>query len=229
MSVLKQITLYSILLLFIPLAALFFILSQNSKTGPAQWIFQLAEKPSLQSTIVSNAELAFDTNGWISPTSEDLLLAPGQIKDVGAWKGNVYYSIDSTTLGIDESIIIAHPISESEPRYLEQSVFLPDKKDLYLVIGIRNAGKKTSSAECTDNVFVVVLKDENGTRDMLAEIIAEDTGEWLHYALDISRFQNKKMALRLESWAGGPCDTWNGEWGLIDYIDVIDYTPALPQ
>lgn len=229
MYALKKITPRSILLLFVFLAALFFILSQNSKTDPAQLVFQLTEKPSIQSVIVSNAELVFNESGWISPTSEDLLLAPGRIKDTGSWKGNAYYSIDSTTLGIDESIIIAHPISETEPRYLEQDIFLPDKKDLYVVIGIRNVGKKTSSAECTDNIFIVVVKDENGTRDILAEIIVEDTGEWLHYALDVSRFQGKKVTLRLESWAGGPCDTWNGEWGLVDYIDVIDYTPELPQ
>lgn len=229
MYALKKITPRSILLLFVFLAALFFILSQNSKTDPAQLVFQLTEKPSLQSVIVSNAELVFNESGWISPTSEDLLLAPGRIKDTGSWKGNAYYSIDSTTLGIDESIIIAHPISETEPRYLEQDIFLPDKKDLYVVIGIRNVGKKTSSAECTDNIFIVVVKDENGTRDILAEIIVEDTGEWLHYALDVSRFQGNKVTLRLESWAGGPCDTWNGEWGLVDYIDVIDYTPELPQ
>jgi len=222
-----QLTILLIIMILI-LATVIFFLSQLLKVPEItseQQIFELVQKPPLQSKIVSNADLIFNQSGWFGSRPADILRVNLTLPDTGAWKGNGLYINYSSRLVL-EDIIILHPISEYEPRYLEQTIYLPNEKKLFLILGLRNAGMIATNATCTDSIFKVFLTDINRqVTNKLTEFVVEDKGELTHYAVDISQYKNRPVTIRLESWAGGYCGIWNGEFGIVDYIDVINYRP----
>jgi hypothetical protein len=181
----------------------------------------LDTKPNLPNYI-SNSDFIFPESGWLSdeaipPEYKNLTI----LKQTYGWKGNGYLTIDEM-MG-RKGIIYIHPISEGLPRYIETPEFLlPDSG--FVVIGFANK-EDFGGRGHGDNVFKVYLIDTNKKLSIkIDEFVISNKDGWKDIAYPIktllSEFSNKKVKVRVESWAGGEY-AWYGEWGIVDYIDVI--------
>jgi hypothetical protein len=97
----------------------------------------------------------------------------------------------------------------------------------FIVIGFSNLAGKLSYAEpClrgrADNGFLVyIVKDDE--KFLLDEFVLSASEGWKDVAYsikDLSNFHGSEIKIRIESWAGGDLP-WCGEWGAIDYVDVV--------
>ena len=179
----------------------------------------LANKPKLKNYI-PNADLTFQYDGWLS--QEDI---PLEFKDepiiqqTFGFKSNGFATNDE--FKGRKGIVVLHPVDTNKPRYLETPEFLlPDSG--FLVIGFANRGFGSSD----DNVFKVYLIDTNKKLSIkIDEFVISGKDGWKDIAYPIktllSEFSNKKVKVRVEGWAGGQ-NIWMGEWGIIDYIDIVD-------
>ena len=182
----------------------------------------LPEKPSLYGEIIKNPDFIYEGSGWFS--YEDLpegrsVLQRSEID----WQSNGYYH---ESAGNRNGVMVIHPVSKEKERYVQQTVFLPTGKEYQLVFGIANLEKyldKTYNPElCYDNVFKILLIDkETGEGKIIFRERLTTNDGWKDFSIDISEFAGKEITIRLEGLAGGPCGDWFGEYGSVDYMDVI--------
>jgi hypothetical protein len=139
------------------------------------------------------------------------------------WKSNGKYFIGPYQGRM--GVVLLHPVNKTKGRYIEQTVFLPYLPFLgkyYLVLGVQNAANYISPTDCSDNIFRVIIRDESrNVEKIIFERVVNAEEGWKDFCIDISDFANKNITIRLESLAGGPCGDWKGEWGEVDYIDIL--------
>lgn len=203
-----------------------FLLTRSSKQQSFSFdVISLSTKPRLEGRVVFNPDFNFSEYGkWLpqSTIPEDCRYK-GRLNET-FWKGDGF-----VVRYLDErySVVIIHPVDKQTGRYIEQTVFLPKNgKNYYLVFGISNRADTLGPAECSDNIFklVVIDKHTNKTYTLFQESINSKDG-WKDFAINISKFAGKEITIILESLAGGPCGEWRGEWGAVDYVDVLTYLP----
>jgi hypothetical protein len=152
----------------------------------------------------------------------DLIYPLISLKD---WQLNGFVEVYENTTK-RSGIVILHPLSINEPRYIETPYFVLPRNG-FIVIGFSNlAGKLSYAKPClqgqADNGFLVyIVKD--GEKFLLDEFVLSASEGWKDVAYsikDLSNFHGSEIKIRIESWAGGDL-SWCGEWGAIDYIDVV--------
>lgn len=188
-------------------------------------VVSLSKKPILEGKFVSNPDFNFSKYArWLPQSTIPEGYTYRERLNETSWKGDGF-----VVRYLDErySVVIIHPVDVQTGRYVEQTVFLPKNgKNYYLVFGISNRADTLGPTECSDNIFklVVIDKHTNKTYTLFQESINSKEG-WKDFAIDISKFAGKEITIRLESLAGGPCGDWHGEWGTVDYIDILTYLP----
>jgi hypothetical protein len=139
------------------------------------------------------------------------------------WKSNGFAGPGWPSLG-REGIVLLHPPSTTKSAYLQQRIYLPNtSSNYYLVLGIANIAKmEFGMVGCEDNIFRVYLQptEEEKSYKILEREVNADEG-WMDLGIDISPFKGKELIVRVESVAGGRCREWYGEYGAVDYIDIL--------
>jgi len=157
-------------------------------------------------------------------------------EDVWYDGGNV--NVQNNAIWYNQSIegrsylVLIHPKSETEVRYIEQTVSLPAGKKYHLNIGLANVQGKAkvidpiipidieNVVECADNGFRVKITS-SGQEKTIADLIVNAKDGWKALSYDISSYAGQTITVRVEGYAGGPCGTWSVEWGAVDYIDIV--------
>jgi hypothetical protein len=181
----------------------------------------LDNKPVSLPNYIINSDFIFPENGWLSneaipPEYQNETI----LQQTFGWKSNGYVKKDEMGR---KGVIFLHPVSETLPRYLETPEFLlPDSG--FVVIGFANQENFGGKGH-GDNVFKVYVVDPNkGLSIKIDEFVISNQDGWKDIAYPIktllSEFSNKKIKIRVEGWSGGEYP-WYGEWGVVDYIDVI--------
>ncbi|MEM5809635.1 MAG: hypothetical protein QW156_01945 [Candidatus Aenigmatarchaeota archaeon] len=185
----------------------------------------LDSKPNLPSYL-PNSDFIFSKSAWLSNENIPPGLPEVVVEQTFGWKSNGYVEMDEKPDG-RAGIVILHPVSENMPRYIETKEFVLPSSG-YILIGFANLAGKLSYAGDgnADNLFKVYVIDSNtGFRIKIDEFVISPEDGWKDIAYPISEIakdlSGKKVKIRVEGWAGGPKNLWWGEWGAIDYIDVI--------
>jgi len=163
-------------------------------------------------------------------TDPDLLNKNASLGDV-YWKNNqAIYISDEYDIGGRKGVIAIHPISVNEGSYIEQSATLPQQTPLKLYIGAADIAGKVNiptskynftASKCDDVGFIVKLTDVNANKEkILDNFVINAKDGWKDFAYDISGYAGKTVTVRVESYAGGPCGKWVGEWAAVDYVDI---------
>ncbi|MEM3504493.1 MAG: hypothetical protein QW134_09780 [Nitrososphaeria archaeon] len=138
------------------------------------------------------------------------------------WEGKFFYLKEAAGR---KGVIVIHPISENEPSFIEQKVSLPIGKfilratiadiayDIDKILG--------SHTDCsyTDVIFKIKIVYGN-QEEIIWEAVKNSNEGWVEVVLDISKFANKDITMRIESYAGG-LSPWCGEWAAVDKFYVI--------
>jgi len=187
----------------------------------------LPEKPSLPGHI-PNSDLFFASDGFISSENLPSNSPKEFVKDTMGWKGDAWWSEQTQEIDGRNGFLVSHPFSKDKCRYVETPKFtLP--ADGYVIIGLANGEGKLdytgSNPEMADNVFKIYLVDvkRNIKFPLDAVTISSEDG-WKDIAYEISKleiFKESEIQIRVENCAGGKLHPYWGEWGVIDYIDVI--------
>jgi len=141
----------------------------------------------------------------------------------GDWISNGYYEIDS----IDgrAGIFVIHPLDRDKGRFIKQAVMLPKDGKYVLKISVANiAGKIDYSppTPCNDvGIKVNILDQTTGNTVTIADIVVNSDEGWRDLSYDVSSYAGKEIMLTVESYAGGPCGDWAGEWAAVDYVDIV--------
>ena len=130
-------------------------------------------------------------------------------------------------LGNSQGVLMLHPIDRLVPRVIETKYFELPKKG-FILIRLGNAAWLTEPGTCTqsyyDNVFKIYLITEGGEEINLFDGVVKCKDGWKLIGIPTENLKlllgGEKVKIRIESWAGGD-DNWNGERGVIDYIDVV--------
>jgi len=127
---------------------------------------------------------------------------------------------------IDErrGIVIIHPVSINESRYIQQVVVLPPKENLKLEVSATDVAGKFLFAQgngCDDVGMRINLIVENQSINLGDTAINAKEG-WKNFSFNLSQWSGKKVTVRVESYAGGPCGSWQGEWLGIDFVRIVE-------
>lgn len=119
--------------------------------------------------------------------------------------------------------VVIHPKSLTTGRFVEKQVKVP-KGNFFINIGLSDiAGKLPGDlygySLCADVGFKILINDSNNLI-VLKEIIINSEDGWVDLDFNISNYSNKIIVVRVESYAGGPCGLWNGEWAAVSHINV---------
>lgn len=140
------------------------------------------------------------------------------ITELEGWNGNdVRYALGP--IDSRRGVVILHPVSVSEPRYIEKSVDLPKGGSYELnVIAANIAGKAgfAGSVGCDDNIVALEAKSKKGQKRQ--EFTSNSRDGWVVLSMDVSEFSGQNVNLRVEGKAGGPCGDWAAEWGAVDRV-----------
>lgn len=181
----------------------------------------LPGKPALSGSIVDNPDFNFTGYGWLySPPAWRILADRTTFNESTRWEGTGWVS--NSTYGGRTGIILMHPVTVSEGTYVNQTVVLPTGKTYYLVFGLANLAGYFGPTGCDDNIFKVSIIDANtGSTEVLFNGVLNAKDGWKDYMISISKYAGKEITIRVDSLAGGPCGMWAGEWGSLDYVDVL--------
>lgn len=125
---------------------------------------------------------------------------------------------------LNKGIALIPPFSEYIGASMAQNATLPSKP--FLIAKIANLADwidpcKTS---CSDVIMRIKIKDlSTGIEETVYENVINSKEGWKTLNLDISKYGNKAVTFKVESFAGGPCGNWCGEWAAIDYLAVGEY------
>lgn len=196
----------------------------------------LATKPKLTGEFIHNPDIIFSRPGWL-PESENQTFKlneafPPWPAISSEWRGDGFVGFVNNKIEGRAGVAIIHP-KKTGPRYIEQTVFLPEGKEYKILIGIANvAGYEhpgllgnNFSGNCADVGIRIIVRDETSGKSfkVFDKVIREIAfAGWKDYSIDIgSYFSGKNITIRAESYpADNGCGKWNGEWAAIDYLDV---------
>lgn len=186
---------------------------------------KLSQKPRLEGRFIKNPDFVYKGRGWLSSSgwSYPFILLKRNETD---WRGNGWH--ENMTIDGRDNVIVIHPIDTKNGRFIEQEVYLPKGKSYRLLIGIANIASKIFYAKetgCDDvGIKVVIIDKDSGEKTEVFNTIVNSLDGWMDLAVDLrNRFSGKKIIVRVESYAGGPCGNWRGEWGAVDYVDIVEY------
>lgn len=162
-----------------------------------------------KTTLNLNPGFDYEESGWFSNLT------------ITDWRSDGYYQRGA--INGRDGIVIIHPLSVTEPRYIEQDTDLPSGKGYTLEVSLANIASEFPPVVCDDNIFKIKIIDSS-TRE--TEVLSEETVNgldgWIDLTFDISHYAGKTITVRIESHAGGPCSDWDGEWGAVDYVGIIE-------
>ncbi|MEM7823488.1 MAG: hypothetical protein QW633_02450 [Candidatus Aenigmatarchaeota archaeon] len=223
-------------ILFLVISILVILITSEKK------LEELSGKPKLDKSLLKNPDFFYPARGWLLVLSNDTLEYYREIdpvawenrwyesrrplfRDVVEWESSGYY--DNQTIDGRENIIVIHPIDEKNPGYLQQETFLPKGKRYKLYFGLTNIAGKViyaSSTGCDDVGFKIKIIDKNtGKSDVIADVIIDSRSGWRDFSYDLgSKWTGKYIIIRIESYGGGPCGNWSGEWAAVDYVGIVE-------
>jgi hypothetical protein len=142
------------------------------------------------------------------------------------WYGDGMYTPGPLpTNSARRGIIVIHPRREpiTKARYWAQNISLPRGR-LVLVASIGDIADYVDpcKSSCSDAIIKIKIYDHvKNKEDTIYEDVVD--AKWKDVFLDISKYQNKNITLRIEGYAGGPCGEWCGEWAAVDklYVGVV--------
>lgn len=167
--------------------------------------------------LITNAQKPISVAG--ERFSDDFLTVEGSDEwreNEGGW---VEGPIDNKT-----GIIVLHPLSTKETKYIERTVnLLPGKNYAIQVVAANIAGKAefAISGGCDDSLIVISAKSESNEKR--EEFVLKPEDGWIILSMDMSEFAGQRITIKIEGKAGGPCGMWNGEWSAIDKVEIINY------
>ncbi|MEO0301800.1 MAG: hypothetical protein ABIM98_07505 [candidate division WOR-3 bacterium] len=188
----------------------------------------LKNKPVL-SEYIPRSDLTLEEGGWFSkegipPTEVNYSL----INNTYGWKSNGWLELRNNTPN-RKGIAVIHPINIKIPRYIETPEFVvPSYGNLVIGLANGNCNLDVSYLNCIDrnldNIFRIYVVDEEGNVIAKVDELTVKAGDgWLDIMYPIQSLKIKpgtKAKIRVESWAGGN-ELWNGEFGIVDYIDIL--------
>jgi len=141
------------------------------------------------------------------------------MKDLVGWETNGWWNPD-----IEDGIAEIHPQSKEEPTFLSQKVSLSplsSKEKYILKVRIGNVAKYHGPITCNDNIIKIKMIDHStDTEIVLYDGVVNTEDGWHDLSFDVSEYAGKEITIKAESYAGGPCALWDGEWGAIDYFYI---------
>jgi len=202
----------------------------SSAPQPSFTVLPLPSKPELLGVYIKNPDILYSTHGLLSPIPN--MPEDTSIIKVNEWNGTAFIGYYDIPLGGRYGIAEIHPIDTKTGRYIEQETYLPSG-NYRVVFGVANAADMFPQemgiggflGKCADvGVRIMVTEVENGRSYIIFDKIIRN-GKWYDYSVDISsRFSNKRIRVKVESYAAGDeCGLWNGEWAVIDYLDIQPY------
>ncbi len=208
-----------IVLLLIVLGVTAFFLIQKEEKFPYT---VLSGKPSLSGEIVKNPDFNYSGYGFLSPEHaiEGIPILERTKID---WNSDGCYR--NITVYGRSGFIVIHPLNLTQGRYIEQEVYLPPGKEYVLNVGLANVAGElpwAGSIGCDDVGFKILIKDlTTNTEKVIFNTIINAEDGWKDFSIFLgSKYSGKKIVLRIESYSGGPCGKWGGEWGAVDYLDI---------
>jgi len=193
----------------------------------------LNAKPTLTGEFIKNPDIIHSSLGWLSATPYNLLYSKTVLNVSTSWVGDGWVGFSLKPLGGRSGIAIISPINISAGKYMgrhiEQSTSLPKGSNYLLNIGIADGadmlqpyGYGNISGSCADVGIKVIINDmtKNKAYTVFNKIVRN--GRWYDYSIDLgSNFSGNDIAVRAESYAAdGGCGLWNGEWAVVDYVDI---------
>ena len=181
----------------------------------------LEEKPTLVGKIIKNPDLIFS----VPSEFRNKKIAFYNLTDTAGWSCDGSYYRGS--IGGREGIVNIHPWDLKKGKYLEQEVFLPSGKRYVLNLGVADVAGRVYYAgptHCDDVGIRVIIRDlENKSEDVIFDTVVNSLDGWRDFSIWLgSRYSGKRIKVRVESYAGGPCGDWAGEWAAVDYVDIIE-------
>jgi hypothetical protein len=208
-----------------------------SKLKPQFDRFDLTQKPSkFKDSIIINPDFIYPTS--FSRIDENLTTyLSGQWNVTKEWEGQIKYFHGTIYFGKEgrSGIFVLHPNKDpKKPRFVQQILDMPENKKYKLKIGLADINGNYSKCNCElDNDFAIIIGVkcadvgfkikiiDNTTKkeDLIADFIVNSEEGWKDVSYDLSsKYSGHKITVRVESYAGGPCGNWNGEWAALDYI-----------
>lgn len=185
----------------------------------------LSEKPVLSGDIVKNPDFIYKSNGWLStehvPEGQPIFIDSTEF----GWESDGYY--DNRTIDGRSGVIVIHPLSVEEGRYIEQEVYLSSEKEYELDVGLANVAGKIEYAAttgCDDVGFKIIVTDlSTGTSKIIFDEIVDSGEGWKDFSIHLGyEYSGKAIGIRIESYGGGPCGEMEEEWAGLDYIDIVE-------
>jgi hypothetical protein len=140
------------------------------------------------------------------------------------WEGNGYHR----KIGMGQSVIDVislHPINLIHGRYITQKINLSPKKSYVLKAGVANIAKQVEDeipcGDCNDvGVRIKIYDHSDSSERIINDTIIDAKNGWVDMVFDISEYAGKQINITLESYSGGPCGKWCGEWAAVRYFYV---------
>jgi len=157
-------------------------------------------------------------------------LASHEWRGVGLYfYGTLYFDGDGRS-----GIAVIHPENTTLGRYIEQDVVIPKGKKYVLKVGIADIAGDYEHCNCAFDImkiegdikkvcndvgFKIKIIDDAKRETILYDGIANIKEGWKDLSLDLGdTYSGKNVTIRVESYAGGPCGDWAGEWAAVDYV-----------
>jgi len=208
----------SLILGLVILSLIVYLPGLNGSTSEQESEFTkkiLSSKPTLSGEITTNPDFMYGNTNWFTDNGNPVLERP-EID----WESDGWY--DNRTVDGRSDIIVIHPLDPRSGRFVQRDISLPNGS-YELVVGIADIAGKISYAEptdCNDVGFLIKIIESGSTNIISDEIINSEDG-WVDLSFDITEFAEKAVTIVVESYAGGPCGDWGGEWAAVDYIDIV--------
>lgn len=147
------------------------------------------------------------------------------VQEAGAWESTAVELLWSGQL-IDgkQGVVVLHPVSTTQSRYMENKVKLPPNNKYKLQAVAANIAGKASFANATGcDDSIIALSAKNGGKEKNQDFVVNSKDGWVTLSIDISEFAGAEVTVRISGVSGGSCGNWAGEWNAIDKLEIISY------
>ncbi len=145
------------------------------------------------------------------------------IQETRSWEtADVKLFWSNRSINGKQGIVILHPLSTTQPRYMEKKISLTQGNNYKLqVVGANIAGKApfANTTGCDDSFIVLSAETEKDMKRQ--EFLVNSADGWSIFSMDISQFAGQETTVVVEGKAGGSCGSWAGEWSAIDKLEII--------
>ncbi|MBI4177283.1 MAG: hypothetical protein HY516_02855 [Candidatus Aenigmarchaeota archaeon] len=123
-----------------------------------------------------------------------------------------------------QGIVLLHPVSTTQPRYMENKFNLVAGNKYKLQVASANVAGKApfaNATRCDDSI--IALSAKSGENEKRREFVVNSNDGWVLFSIDISEFAGSETVVRVSGVSGGPCGDWNGEWSAVDMVEIVNY------